>query len=171
MRKGHDFHKDKGGEIVNLGQWEKNTHVSSFPCLTQPISLKNFCWWLRQLIALGSGVARLSVLTHTHTPPLLTSQWKKKPLPSLPQIDYSLHDSAKTLAHSPLVTLHCCLFILMQERKSCSFSCTGFFLVLTHTASWEPCSSNHDFPMQCHLRFQLYVLLTDWYGYVISLSF
>ena len=32
----------------------------------------------------GSGVAGLSVLTHMHTPPLLTSQWQKKPLPSLP---------------------------------------------------------------------------------------
>ena len=41
-------------------------HLSLF---TQPPPLNNDCWWLRQLMAFGSGVAGLSVLTHTHTPP------------------------------------------------------------------------------------------------------
>ena len=49
----------------------------------------------------GSGVARLSFLTHTHTPPLLTSQWKKTPLPSLPW-DFTLSTTVQEHSH----TLH-----------------------------------------------------------------
>ena len=42
-----------GGNLTNFGQKEKNPCVL-FPCFYfQPLSLKNYCWWLRQLIALG----------------------------------------------------------------------------------------------------------------------
>ena len=77
MRKGNDFHKDKDvGKLSTLGPIRENTHVSSF------LSLPNHFhgeWLLvvEAVIVFGSGVARLSVLTHTHTPPWLTSQWKK----------------------------------------------------------------------------------------------
>ena len=55
MRRGHDFHKDKDeGEIVNLGQWEKNPCVTSL-CFIPTTFIKKDCWWLRQLIVLGVG--------------------------------------------------------------------------------------------------------------------
>ena len=38
LRKGHDFHKDKGGEIVKPWPMGGETHVSP-PCLTQPPQL------------------------------------------------------------------------------------------------------------------------------------
>ena len=37
----------------------------------QPLSLKNYCWWLKQLMILGAGVAGLSVLTPEHTLPTI----------------------------------------------------------------------------------------------------
>ena len=37
----------------------------------QPLSLNNYCWWLKQLMIVGAGVAGLSVLTHTHTLPTI----------------------------------------------------------------------------------------------------
>ena len=50
-----DFHKDKGaGELSNFIQWGQNPCVF-LPYLSQPLSLNNCCWWLRQLIALGVG--------------------------------------------------------------------------------------------------------------------
>ena len=78
MRKGHDFHKDKGGEIVKPWPRREKNPCAIFPCFIPTTFNKNGCWWLRQLMVFGSGVAGLSVLTHTHTPPLLTSRWKKK---------------------------------------------------------------------------------------------
>ena len=46
----------------------------------------------------GSGVVGLSFLTHTHTPPRLTSQWKKKPCDHSRRRYHSLHDVAVTHA-------------------------------------------------------------------------
>ena len=40
MRKGHDFHKDKGGEIVKPWPMREKTHVPSSLVLFQPLSLK-----------------------------------------------------------------------------------------------------------------------------------
>jgi len=53
------------------------------------------------------------------------------------------------------------MFILMHR----------IFLVSTHAASWEPCSFIHKFPVKGHSCFQLYDLLTYWYGRVIFPSF
>ena len=59
------------GNLSNFGQNEKNPCVL-FPCFYfQPLSLKNYCWWLKQLMILGAGVAGLSVLTPTHTLPMI----------------------------------------------------------------------------------------------------
>ena len=77
------FTRIRVGKLSNPRQWGKNPCVF-FPCLTQPLSLKNGWWWLRQLICFGSGVAGLSIHAYMHTPPRLTSQWPK-PLPSLTQ--------------------------------------------------------------------------------------
>ena len=83
MRKGHDFHKDKGGEIVK--PWPiREKPCAIFPCFIPTTFIKKWLLVVEAVNGLGSGVAGLSVLTHTHTPPLLTSQWQKKPLPSLP---------------------------------------------------------------------------------------
>ena len=48
MRKGHDFHKDKGGEIVKPWPMRENPCVF-FPCFIPTTFIKKGCWWLRQL--------------------------------------------------------------------------------------------------------------------------
>ena len=64
------------------------------------------------------------------------------------------------------------IFMLMQGPLSIHYShAQEFFLVLTHTASWEPCSFIHDFPVKGHSRFRLYDLLTEWYDRVIFRHF
>ena len=70
---GHDFLKGKDvGEFVQLWPKRGKTPCVLFPCFYfQPLSLKNYCWWLKQLMILGAGVAGLSVLTHTHTLPTI----------------------------------------------------------------------------------------------------
>ena len=52
------------------------------------------------------------------------------------------------------------IVFFMQEDNhhttlSCSLSHIGFFLVFTHTASWEPCSITHDFPVKGHSHFSV----------------
>ena len=120
------------GNLSKLGLWEKNTHVSSFPCLTQPLSLKNCCWWLRQLIVFGSGVAGLPVLTHMHTPPWLTSLWLgKKWLPSLTlgfsTLPMTVQKCSPTCNSRPL---HCCAFSrrgILSRFSSSRTELSGFY--------------------------------------------
>ena len=54
----------------------------------------------------GSGVVGLLVLTHTHTPPRLTSQWKKPPSSHAQGIPILFHDGAIThalpISHPPV---------------------------------------------------------------------
>ena len=50
-----------------------------FPCFIPTTFIKEWLLVIEAVIAFGSGVEGLSVLTHTHTPPRLTSQWPKPP--------------------------------------------------------------------------------------------
>ena len=78
MRKGHDFHKGKGGgKLSNPRPMRKNIHVS--PLFVYPTTfIAELLLVVEAVIVFGSGVAGLSILTHTHTPPQrLISQWKR----------------------------------------------------------------------------------------------
>ena len=65
------FTRIRVGEIVKPWAIEGKYPCVFFPCFIPTIFIKKDCWWLRQLIVLGSGVAGLSVLTHTHTLPTI----------------------------------------------------------------------------------------------------
>ena len=91
----------------------------------------------------GSGVAGLSDLTHTHTPPRLTSQWKKN------HYDHSRRHSFSpclcwTLTHfqftSSLWVVHPHAGTILRPLSSR----TGIILCWTHTASWELCVFIHN---------------------------
>ena len=56
------------GKLSTLAN-ERKIPMCLLPFFFTTTFIKKDCWWLRQLIVLGSGVARLSVLTHMHTPP------------------------------------------------------------------------------------------------------
>ena len=105
----------------------------------------------------GSGVAGLSVLTHMHTPPLLTSQWQKKLLPSLPKGFYSLHDCARAVTHSPLRRPPELLFILSQERKWLTFM---HFWLRAFSPLSVRCSPAQDFPGFYPRSFPLWIYMT-----------
>ena len=80
-----------------------------FPCFIPTTFIEEWLLVVEAVIVFGSGVAGLSVLTHMHTPPLLTSQWKKKPLPSLPQdftLSTTVQEHSRTLHYTSLLT--CC---------------------------------------------------------------
>ena len=137
MRKGHAFHMDKDvGELSNLGQQGK-IPMCLLSLFTQPPPLKNGCWWLRQLIVFRSGVAGLSVLTHMHTPPRLTSQWKRNHCDHSRRKYHSPHDVA--IAHAlPFSCPLCRLFIFTQGNVVHSH--TQDFLVLpTQTSPLRIC--------------------------------
>ena len=74
----------------------------------------------------GSGVAGLSVLTHTHTPPWLTSKWKKKPLRSLTQT---------FILSTPVLNTHALPIRVLSV--GCSSSCKDHIasIILTHRYS------------------------------------
>ena len=64
---GHDFHKDKDGEIFQTLANEGNYPCVFFLCLIPTTSVNNFCWQLggvMAVIVLGCGVAGLSVLAY-----------------------------------------------------------------------------------------------------------
>ena len=142
--------------VGNVKPWEMGKKPCvTFPCLTQlpPLKTATVSW--------GSygwewSVAGLSILAHMHTPPAdWTSRWEEEwLLRILPIVCSSTRIGGAIHPHAG--TIVCSLF-----------SRTGFFLVFTHTASWEPCSFIHDFPVKGHSRFRLYDLLIDWYGRVI----
>ena len=113
--------------MTNFGQKAKNPCVL-FPCFySQPLSLKNYCWWLKQLMILGAGVVGLLVLTHTH------------PLPTI----LAVHLLTQTFIFTPRVAEHprtakscpsCCVcthgqnrscFLLTQGLHCCAFSRRG----------------------------------------------
>ena len=131
--------------------------VFSYLVLFQPLSLKNGCWWLRQLLSLGVVWQDCQSLPTCTLHPQLTSQWQKKPLPSLPQGFYSLHDCARAVMHSPLRRPPELLFILSQERKWLTF--THFWL-----REFSPlsvcCSPTQDFPSFYPRSFPLRIYVT-----------
>ena len=87
MRKGHDFHKDRGGRNCQPWPMREKTHMSSSFVLFQPLSLRKVAGgWGRY--GLGSGVAGFSVLSHTHTLPMIL-------LFILSRRSSSLHDCAE----------------------------------------------------------------------------
>ena len=122
------------GKLSNLDQWEKNTHMSSFPCLTQPLSLNNCCWWLRQLIVLGVGWQDFqSSPTHTLHHGWLHYGWGKTTTITHAGDFTTLPMTVlKTLTHFWFSHLLCWLFILTPEWDSCSFSRAGISWVFTH---------------------------------------
>ena len=134
LRRGHDFTRDKGGELLNHEPMGKNPCVT-FPSLTQLPPLKTIA------VSWGSygwewSVAGLSVLTHTHTPPM---GWphigkEKQPPPSLQQTPHShYHTILSTVCSSS--RRDGSLFILMHRHLFCLISCSeegSYFSVLIH---------------------------------------
>ena len=101
MRKGHDFHKDKGGEICQtLGQWGK-IPMCLLSLLYPTTFIEEWLLVVEAVIIFGSGVVGLSVLTHTHTPPT---------------VDFTM--AGKTFTHSPIRNLTILLFILSHKSSS-----------------------------------------------------
>ena len=103
------FTRIRVGKLSNLEPWGKNPCVTTLSYPTT--SIKNCCWWLRQLFVFGSGVAGLSVLAYTHTPPAMNlTMGREMTMPLIP----------RTGGHHSFPGL----FILTQERNSCSLSRT-----------------------------------------------
>ena len=66
------------GNLSNLGQWGKKIHVSPF-FVYPTTSIEEWLLVVEAVNCFGSGVAGLSVLTHTHTPLAdWTSRWAKE---------------------------------------------------------------------------------------------
>ena len=105
----------------------------------------------------GSGVAVLSVLTHMHTPPMLTSQWQKETTAISPGGFYSLHDCARELMHSPLRRPLELLFILSQEWKWLTFM---NFWLRAFSPSSVRCSPAQDFLVFYPRSFPLRIYVT-----------
>ena len=100
----------------------------------------------------------------------LTSQWQKKPLPSLPQTHYSLHDSDEALTHfrsafSVVVHPHTRTIVYSL------FARTGIFPGFDSHSELGAVLFHPRFPVKRHSRFRLYDLLTYWYGRVIYCHF
>ena len=124
------FPKDKDvGEFVK--PWPRGKiPMCLLPLLIPTTFVKKDCWWLRQLIVLGSGVAGLSVLTHTHTPPQLTSLTEEiRPFPR----------RAEAFTHFWFLSIH-------AQARSCSSSLRGHRLsiILTHRLVYPRSSSSTD---------------------------
>ena len=84
MRKGHDFHKDKGWEIVKSWPIRENTHVSS------PLVLPNHLHW--ELLLVVEAVIVLGV------------EWQdclSSPTRTLHHSGW-IHKGGKTFTHSPI---------------------------------------------------------------------
>ena len=141
MRKGHDFHKDKDvGEFVK--PWlmrEKYPCVFFFlPYLTTFI--EELLLVVEAVNCFGSGVAGLSVLTHTHTPPQRSnSPWKEKPS----RRHFSLLDCAEGSRTSNLCPSCCCAStdkngaVLPHAGLPLSVhSSRGLIVPLTHRNFW-----------------------------------
>ena len=123
------FTRIRMGKLLNLEQWGKNPCVI-FPCFIPTTFIKKDWWWLRQLIVLGSGVAELSVLTHTHTPSMVESRMEKK----LMQAPSSLRLCWR-LMQFPFTSF---LFLFIHGQKWSWFSSRGtsticsFLMVCSH---------------------------------------
>ena len=161
--------------------------MSSYFVLFQLPPFNNFCWQLGKVMAVnyfGSGVTGLSVHAFTHTPPsswLLNGKEKRTLHPrrffflspwvaehpcteiSHPSSCLSIHEQ-KWSCFSSLRTSIVCSFLSGSDF----FPRTGILLFLAHIVSWELCVFTHEFPEKNHSHPQLYVLLTDRYGCVIS---
>ena len=132
----------------------------------------------------GSGVARLSVHASMHT----THSWllnEKEKRTLHPCRFFFLSPQVAEHPRTEISRPSCCLFIHGQKRSCFSSRKTSIVCPFPHwvglfphaqefswfptaTASWEPCVFTHEFPEKSHSRPQLYVLLTDRYGCVIS---
>ena len=65
LRRGHDFHKDKGGEIAKPWAMRKPMcHLSLFYPTT---TIEIWCWWLRQLLFWEWCGRTASPFPHTHS--------------------------------------------------------------------------------------------------------
>ena len=69
MRKGNDFHEDKGGEFVKPWASEGKYPCVFPPCFIPTTFIEEWLLVVEAVNCFGSGVAGLSVLTHTHTLP------------------------------------------------------------------------------------------------------
>ena len=105
------FTRIRVGEIVNLGQWEKNPYVF-FLCFIPTTFIKKGCWWLRQLWSWKWGGRTVSPHPHVHS----THDFVVHPLT---QIFFSTRLCWR-LMHFQFSRPSCCLFIHGQKR-SCFF--------------------------------------------------
>ena len=111
--------------MSNLGPMREITHVSSFLVLPNHL---HYEWLLlvEAVMVFGSGVAGLSVLTHTHTPPRLTSLWQGK-------TTAITHAGDSTLPTTLLLLTH---FHFRVLSIGCSSSHRELLFILTHWTSW-----------------------------------
>ena len=142
------------------------------PLLYPTTFIEEWLLVVEAVIVFGSGVAGLSVLTHTHTPPQqLTSQWKRKPsrtlhyagltiLCSPPRTGFTwFHSRGHILLSTPVLNTHArpihvlsvaCsstreLYAVHPHAGTVSTILThwDFSWFLAHTASWKLCVFIH----------------------------
>ena len=79
FRRGMIFTRIRVGKLSNLGQSGKYPCVI-FSCFISTTFIEEWLLVVEAVNCFGSGVEGLSVFTHTHTPPLLTSLTQAIPL-------------------------------------------------------------------------------------------